>query len=90
MSAISTFATNVQAFFDRQDTAIAALQSDVQDLNDEIKALQDSNGTVTPEDQVLLDSITSRASAVADKLDALDALTPPKAPPVEPPAASPE
>ncbi len=81
MSAISDFATKQNAFNDRIDTAIADLQGDVKSLNDQIAALQASSGTVTPEDQALLDGITARASAVADKLDALDALTPPVAPP---------
>ncbi len=81
MSAISTFAANVQAFFDRQDTAITDLQGDVKNLQDQIKALQDSNGAITPEDQALLDGITLRAQTVADKLDALDGLVPPVVPP---------
>lgn len=82
MSAISDFSAAVTAFFDRQDTAITALQGDVQALKDEIAKLQNSPGTITPEDQALLDGIQTRAKAVADKLDALDALTPPVNPTV--------
>jgi len=81
MSAISDFAAKVTAFFDRQDTAITDLQGDVKSLNDQIAALQNSTGAITPEDQALLDGITARASTVSDKLDALDALTPPVVPP---------
>lgn len=81
MSAISDFSTAIDAFFDRQDKAVTDLQSDVKSLTDQIAALQNSNGTITPADQTLLDGIQARASAVADKLDALDALTPPVAPP---------
>jgi len=77
MSAISDFTTKVQAFFDRQDKAITDLQDDVKTLNDQIAALQASNGAITPEDQAALDAITERASTISDKLDALDALTPP-------------
>src|SRR4029077_2266147 len=77
MSAISDFATKMDAFNTRIDAAIADLQGDVKNLEDQIAALQNSPGTITPEDQALLDGITTRASAVADKLDALDALTPP-------------
>jgi len=80
MSAISEFATRQTAFNDRQDTAIAALQADVTNLNEQIAALQASAGTITAEDQALLDGIETRASAISDKLDALDALTPPKVP----------
>lgn len=81
MSAISDFAAKVSAFQDRQDAAVTALQSDVKNLEDQIAALQNSSGAITPEDQALLDGIEARASAVSDKLDALDALTPPVAPP---------
>ncbi len=81
MSAISDFAAKVTAFFDRQDTAITDLQGDVKNLNDQIAALQASQGTITPADQALLDGIQTRAQAVSDKLDALDALTPPVPPP---------
>lgn len=80
MSAISDFAAKVNAFNDRIDAAIAGLQGDVKNLEDQIAALQNSAGQITPEDQALLDGIQARASTVADKLDALDALTPPVAP----------
>lgn len=80
MSAIADFAAKQSAFNDRMDTAITDLQGDVKSLNDQIAALQASNGTITPEDQALLDGITARSAAVADKLDALDALTPPVPP----------
>lgn len=81
MSAISTFAAQMKAFNDRQDAAITDLQGDVKALTDQIAALQASQGTITPEDQASLDEIQSRASAISDKLDALDSLTPPVAPP---------
>lgn len=80
MSAISQFADQMKAFNDRMDTAVADLQGDVKNLNDQIAALQNSTGTITPADQALLDGIQARAGAIADKLDALDALTPPVTP----------
>jgi len=80
MSAIADFGVKLTAFFDRQDTAITDLQGDVKNLQDQIAALQNSTGTITPEDQAVLDGIQARASTISDKLDALDALTPPKAP----------
>lgn len=89
MSAISDFAAKVNAFNDRIDTAITDLQGDVENLQKQIADLQASSGAITPEDQALLDAIQNRASTVADKLDALDALTPPVAPPEPPPVASP-
>lgn len=81
MTAISEFAAKVTAFIDRQDTAVADLQGDIKSLQDQIAALQSSPGTITPEDQALLDGIQERASTVATKLEALDSLTPPVAPP---------
>lgn len=81
MSAISDFAAKVTAFFDRQDKAVSDLQGDVDNLQKQIAALQTSQGSITPEDQALLDGIQARAQTVADKLDALDALTPPVVPP---------
>lgn len=80
MSAISDFAAAVTGFFDQQDAAVTALQGDVKNLTDQIAALQNSNGAITPEDQALLDGIQARAKSVADKLNALDALTPPVVP----------
>lgn len=80
MSKISDFATAMTAFTDRQDKAVSDLQDDVKSLNDKITELQNSAGDITPEDQAALDAIQARAGAVADKLDALDALTPPVVP----------
>ena len=80
MSAISDFATAQNAFQDRMDTAVSDLQGDVKNLTDQIAALQNSTGTITPADQALLDGIQARSKSVADKLDALDALTPPVVP----------
>lgn len=80
MSAISDFAAKQKTFNDRMDTAVTDLQGDVKFLTDKIAELQASQGTITPADQALLDEIEARSSAIADKLDALDALTPPAPP----------
>jgi len=79
MTAISDFAAKQNAFNDRMDAAIGDLQGDVQNLNDQITQLK-NNGAITPEDQASLDALQTRASSIADKLDALDALTPPAVP----------
>lgn len=84
MSAISDFNDKLTEFFARQDTAITDLQGDVKNLEDQITALQNSAGQITPSDQALLDGIVQRVSVVSDKLDALDQLTPPVAPPPPP------
>lgn len=95
MSAISDFAAKQKAFNDRQGAAIdavvasaAGLTSDVKSLNDQITALQNSQGGVTPEDQALIDGLETQGDALATKLEgvssalaALDAQTPPVVPP---------
>ena len=81
MSAISEFSARVTAHNERIDAAVTGLQGDVDALKKKIEELQNSPGAITPEDQALLDGIEARASGVADKLAALDALTPPTAPP---------
>jgi hypothetical protein len=80
MSAISDFATKQNAFNDRLDSSIQGLTDDVQFMTDQIAKLQASAGTVTPEDQALLDGLEARIAAATTKLEALDALTPPKPP----------
>jgi|GEM_PF-6830018 len=81
MSAISDFADKMKAHNDKVDAAVAGLQGDVKNLNDQIAALQASQGQISAADQALLDAIEAKAGDVAAKLDALDALTPPAAPP---------
>jgi predicted nucleic acid-binding Zn-ribbon protein len=75
---------------DRIVSAYTGLQGDITRLKDTIKKLQDSPGTVTPEDQKLLDEsqqlaeqLSQRATQVADALKTLDDDT--AEPPVEPP-----
>lgn len=80
-SAIAAFVTAMNGFFTRQDAAMADLQGDMDNLNAQIKAMQDSQGVISAEDQALLDGIQTKASSISDKLDALDALTPPASPP---------
>lgn len=80
MSAISDFAAAQAAFNDRIDEAVAGLTGDIQSLNDKITELQNTPSDVTPEDQQLLDDIQQRSEAIAAKLEALDALTPPATP----------
>ncbi len=81
MSAISDFADKMSAHNNQVDAAIEGLQGDVGSLKQQITDLQNSQGTITPEDQALLDGIEAKAAVIADKLTALDSLTPPPAPP---------
>jgi hypothetical protein len=80
MSAISDFSVKLNAFNDQMDVAVSDLQGDIKSLNDTILKLQNSTGQVTPEDQASLDALQARGQDIADKLNALDALTPPVPP----------
>lgn len=94
MSVISDFAAKQAAFNDRQGKAIDAavlsianLSGDFKTLNDKITELQNSSGSVTPEDQALIDQLQTAGEATAAKVEALstalsglDALTPPTPP----------
>lgn len=75
MSKISEFADKQNAHNDAIDSAVSGLTGDIKSLNDKIAELQASAGTVTPEDQALLDAIEARGQSIADKLAALDAQT---------------
>lgn len=81
MSKVSEAAAATQAAFTRLEAAVGDITGDIQVLNDKITALQNSSGELTPEDQVLLDAVQAHASALADKFEALAALTPAVAPP---------
>lgn len=83
MSRISEFSDAVNAHFARQSEAITGIKNDIDALKAQIEALQNSQGELSPEDQALLDDIQGKASALADSAGALDAETPPPAPPPE-------
>lgn len=80
MSAISDFATAMNAFNDQDDAAVASIQTEVAALQAEIVTLQNSPGTITPADQASLDALQARAKTINDKLAALAATTPPAVP----------
>ena len=93
---IETYAAKVDEAFtaigqtvDSIVTSVNGIAGDVDRLKATIKALQDSAGTVTPEDQALLDksesavnSLAVRMAGVKEALASLDAATEePPAPP---------
>jgi len=79
-TAIETFAAAQNAFQDTIDAGISGLTGDIKFLNDTIAQLQASAGQISPSDQALLDSLEARAKSAADRVAALDALTPPVVP----------
>jgi peptidoglycan hydrolase CwlO-like protein len=81
MSKIAEFAAVQKAFNERLSKAVDGLVEDVRALNDKIAELQSTPGEITAEDQALLDELTTMSAAAVEKLEALDALTPPPVPP---------
>ncbi len=78
MSAIKDYADRVNAKFDDIEAATTALGNaiggiadDVAFLKETIEKLQNSPGTITPEDQALLDAAEARAGTAATNLGAL-------------------
>ena len=81
MSAVSDFGDRMKVYTDSMDASIDGIVGDVKNLNDQIAALQASQGQITPADQALLDGIEATAKGLSEKVSAADALTPPVAPP---------
>ena len=77
MSAISDFAAKQKAFNTEVSDDLDAITIAIGALNDKITALQDSAGTVTPEDQALIDQLQADGNTLTAKADALAGKTPP-------------
>lgn len=75
MTAVSDFAAKVTTAFTDIASHVDGLKADVDGLKAQIQKLQDSAGTLTPEDQALLDGIQAQAESAAAKLHDLDAAT---------------
>lgn len=86
MSAFSDFAAKQKTYNEAVNGALQGISDDIVELNKKIQALQDSQGQVTPEDQVLLDELQAQGEALAAKAKALDDLNPPVAPVAAPDA----
>ena len=52
----TTFNESISAGIDATSTSLEGLSGDLKNLNDQIAALQNSSGQVTPEDQALIDA----------------------------------
>lgn len=84
MSAISDYAASVKSSFDELSTAVDGVSADVAQLKATIDKLQNSPGTISPEDQATLDSLQAQAKTLADKVKALDDATAPEETPTPP------
>ena len=80
MTAISDFAKAQTAHNERMSTALTNLSEDIASLNAKIVELQSTSGAITQEDQMLLDELQTQAEALAARIEAADALTPPAMP----------
>lgn len=81
MSKISDYADAVKATFDSIGASVDGIAGDLAELARKIDELQNSAGSVTPEDQARLDEIQNMANALKDRVSALDAINAPPAPP---------
>lgn len=80
MSAISDFAAKQAAFNAEVSSDLEAIGDKITDLNNQIATLQNSAGSITPEDQSTLDAITAAGQDLQNKADALAGKTPPTPP----------
>ena len=82
MTALSDFAAKQNAHNIKVSLDLDSLSAGIADLNAKISALQNSSGTITAEDQALLDAVEASGAALETKADALAGVV--AAPPVPP------
>lgn len=80
MTKVSEFAAAQSAHNDRMGVALDGISTDIAALNAKIAELQNSAGQITPEDQTLLDALQAQGEALAGRIEAADAMTPPAVP----------
>lgn len=87
MTAISDFAAQQKTFNDDIAADLTAIQGAIATLNTTITNLQNSQGTVSPEDQALIDDLVTQGTALAAQADTTAGKTPPAPPPAAAPAS---
>jgi hypothetical protein len=75
MEAIQQFSARVTAAFARIGTSVDGIHGDITQLKQLILDLQNSPGTLTPEDQAALDVIETLVSGLETRVSSLDAET---------------
>lgn len=88
MSLISQFAEAQDAHNQVIDTALDGISSDVIGIKEELAKLL-ASGTISDEDKATLARLDAKTKSIADRLTALDDLTPPVVPTAEAPATEP-
>lgn len=81
MSAFDAYVTAQKGFNDSMSTSISEISDDVAALNAKIAALQNAPGTLTTEQQAALDDLQATSSSLAQRLQAVNDMTPPAVPP---------
>lgn len=79
MGAIEDFAASVTTKLGTIAAGLDAIDGDVTNLQNQISALQAALGTVTPDQQALLDGISSTLDSLGNKVGDIDTRTPPVA-----------
>ncbi len=80
MSAISEFAAKQDAHNAKVAADLDTISGKIADMNTLIGQLQNSSGSVTPEDQALLDKIEAAGKDLEAKADAVAGVVPPTPP----------
>ena len=80
MTKVGDFSNAQTAHNTRMGTALTGISEDIAALNAKIAELQGTQGAITAEDQALLDELQAQGEALAGRIEAADALTPPVVP----------
>ena len=77
---IAAFVAAVSDYVTQINVSVDGIQGDVDGLKKALEDIQNSPGTLSPEDQASLDAALTAVGAIATKVQALDDATPPAAP----------
>ena len=80
MATLQEFIDQQTAFNASLDASVVGITADIDSLNAKIAALIAAGGAITPAQQVAIDALVAHGAALAAKVAALDALTPPVVP----------
>lgn len=80
MSKLTDFLDAQTAFNTELTSDLTAIAASIADLNAKITDLQNSAGTLSPEDQARIDAIQAAGTALVGQADALAGKTPPAPP----------
>jgi hypothetical protein len=82
--AIQAYGAAATAYQTRISAGVDGISADLDALNALILQLQNNPGPISPEDQAILDQAVAAGEALAARVEALDQINPPPAPPPAP------